>query len=220
MRGETPFSIPVCRTGKQVASLEPVTRRTLSDRNLLESMARWRNGAVDSFLTQFEATPDNVRRWLEDSVLGDPTRLILQIAFEGRSLGTLGFFNLTPASAVLDRLILGERGGPPALIIWCEQALIRWLFDAFDLERVEAIVLAHNFPALRLQQAVGFQIEDKVPLRRVEGREGTSWIECAPHEAETAKYRLALSREQFEEETDNDDQRPRGSDPACRGGDE
>lgn len=196
MSGEAELRIPVGVAGREIATLEPVTRRTLEDDHLIESMARWRNAAVEGFLTQFEATVDNVRTWLRETVLCDPARLIFFIVTAGRPLGTIGFFNLTSTSVVLDRLILGERGGPPRLMFHCEQALLRWLFS-LGLERVEAFVLERNFLALDLQQKIGFHVEEKIPLRRIRTADGTSWIECDAREAEAAKYRLVLTRRVF-----------------------
>ena len=204
IRGDEPLAIPVRNRGKVIATLRPLTRAALADAALLEKLARWRNEHREWFLSQFEAKAADTRQWLEQTVLTDDTRLIFLIEVEGREAGTIGFLHLTPTSAELERLILGERGGPPALILASEAALLRWLFTSFRIARVEAIVLAGNFTALQLHRSLGFRIEEKVPLRAVQTENGSVLVECEETAAETAKFRMVLERQAFVDEESGD----------------
>jgi hypothetical protein len=64
----------------------------LADTPLIETMARFRTFYSENFLSQFEATPENKRNWLMDSVLAnDRKMLFLAETLEGKIMGQDGF---------------------------------------------------------------------------------------------------------------------------------
>jgi L-amino acid N-acyltransferase YncA len=151
-----------------IGHLDPVTRAALADDDLIQKLTHWRNVASRYFFTQFTATCDRTRDWLEKVVLNDSNRLLFIIHSKTGPVGQHGFKGLSPDSAELDNLIRGEMGGHPRLIHYAEIALVRWLFAVLDIKLILAYVLSDNHRALDLHREVGFRATEVFPLHKTE----------------------------------------------------
>jgi hypothetical protein len=151
-----------------IGHLFPLTISALKDEELIQQMTRWRNFARQFFLTQFIATPERTKYWLESVVFQDNSRLLFLIYSQTKCIGQYGFKNLNGGSAEIDNLIRGEIGGHPQLIYFAELALLQWMFNFFSLEKVFGYVLSDNPLVLDLHRSVGFNKVAVVPLQRVE----------------------------------------------------
>jgi len=151
-----------------IGHLYPVTRSVLADYDLIQKLTNWRNLARRYFFTQFTATCDRTRNWLENVVLNDWSRLLFIIHSKTGPVGQHGFKQLSHDSAELDNLIRGEIGGHPHLIYHAEISLVRWLFDVFEIKSILGFVLSDNYIALDLHRAVGFRAAEVLPLYKTE----------------------------------------------------
>jgi RimJ/RimL family protein N-acetyltransferase len=151
-----------------IGHLDPVTRSALADDDLIQKLTNWRNMARKYFFTQFTATYDRTRDWLEKVVLSDSTRLLFIIHAKTGAVGQYGFKLLSHDSAELDNLIRGELGGPPRLIYHAEIALVRWLFEMLEIKLILGFVLSDNYSALNLHRAVGFRATEVLPVYKTE----------------------------------------------------
>jgi len=158
--------------GRPLGFLCPMAPSMLSDWNMIEKLTIWRNRARRYFMTQFHATPERTREWLDKEVLGDFHRLLLLVSTMDHWVGHIGFKDLSDQAVELDNFIRGEMGGHPRLIYFSEVALLRWLFQTFPIQTVWAYLLADNFITRNLHQSVGFRLTQRIPLfRRMVGEE-------------------------------------------------
>ena len=147
----------------------PVTAATANDPTIVEKLTRWRNFARRSFLTQFTATPERTRKWLETTVLAGNNRLLFLLHTDrDRLVGHYGFINMDENSAEVDNLLRGESGGSPQLVQLAEVTLVSWMFSEFGLKHIRARVLSNNPFALRLHHDAGFQPVARIPLCKKE----------------------------------------------------
>jgi len=151
-----------------IGRLYPVTRSVLADNDLIQKLTNWRNLARRYFFTQFIATCDRTRNWIENTVLQDRSRLLFIIHSKIKPIGQYGFKRLSVESVELDNLMRGEMGGHPRLIYRAEIALIDWIFSVFDVNRIYAFILSDNHIALNLHKSVGFKMSQRIPLSKVE----------------------------------------------------
>ena len=171
VEGNVPLVIPINDdNGAEIGVLRPITKMHLQSNDVIEKMTNWRNQYKTFFLTQFNATPERTRRWLEEVVLKDNTRLLFLIFTPTKLVGHYGFKKLSPDSVEIDNLIRGEVGGHPKLIYYAEISLIKWLFTTFEVKKIYGFALADNFMALNLHKSVGFRLTELVPLKRLEVR--------------------------------------------------
>jgi len=151
-----------------IGRLAPITLSVLDNAEIIWRLTKWRNQASRYFLTQFNATTERTKRWLEEVVLKDHSRLMFLIYSPTKLIGQYGFKGLAVDSVEIDNLIRGEIGGHPELIYYAEIALIKWLFATFRIKRIYGFVLADNFIVLHLHQSVGFRHTDLIPLQKRE----------------------------------------------------
>lgn len=151
-----------------IGHLDPITISTLENKKIAGSMTKWRKKARDVFLTQFDESPERTKRWLEEVVLKDHSRMLFLIYSPTKLIGQYGFIGLTEESVELDNMIRGEAGGHKKLIYHAEKALITWLIETFRIKMIYGYVLSDNSRVLNLHQSIGFQQTELLPLYKDE----------------------------------------------------
>ncbi|OLP53212.1 hypothetical protein BJF92_00085 [Rhizobium rhizosphaerae] len=162
--------------GTPIGRLVPVTRAHLEDAFVIGKLTDWRNANMAAFFTQFTATPERTRAWLDKVVLAATNQMIFLIyAEDDQLIGHFGFKDLTEDEVLLDNAMRGERGGHPKLLQIAGETLIDWLFAAAKVRVVYGIVLTTNVPAIMMNRAMGFGLWDKYPLAKTEHQGETRW---------------------------------------------
>jgi len=127
------------------------------DAIIVGSITKWRNKFMSFFLTQFTATAERTKSWLNDIVIPSPERLFFLIYDQDDNLlGNFGVANICGNQCELDNLIRGEKGGHPRLIYFSEVSLLKWLFIEQGFVRVYLHVFSNNSPTIKLHTKVGF----------------------------------------------------------------
>lgn len=179
--------------GAAIGRLVPLTEAHLASDAVIGKLTDWRNASMGSFLTQFTATPDRTRNWLQNGVLASSAQMIFLIYADDVLIGHFGFKELTHETVLLDNAMRGERGGHPKLLQIAGRALIDWLFAEAGVRTVTGYVLSTNPAAIMLNRAIGFDRWDKLPVRREEVDGEVRLIMGEPGEASadgTYCYRL------------------------------
>lgn len=177
IEGKEPLVIPIRDDqGAEIGTLRPITKAQLQAGDVIEKMTNWRNQYKAFFLSQFTATPERTRQWLEKTVLANPSQLLFLIYHGETLIGQYGFKDLDGGSAFLDNLLRGERGGHPMLMKYAVSALAGWLFDAMQVEMVYGYTFANNAMALKLNRDAGFSCVEKLPLRKQVDGDGIKWV--------------------------------------------
>lgn len=191
------------RAGEAIGSLLPIGPWLLDDAAQIAAISAWRQRAMRMFLTQFTATPENTRHYLEALSIGEPGRLLWLILDErGRCIGHVGLSGATAADggrAELDNLMRGVEGGDPRLVHSAEVALLRWAFEQLGLQHIDVRVVSYNWMVIALHEEVGFQTTRQAPLhKRVDG-DLTLHDECAAEQANVRYHctHMALDRARF-----------------------
>jgi len=146
-RAEIPFAGGV---------LVPICARSIDRYNLPGILARWRQRAFGMFLTQFPASPDRTRAWLQSLVVDD-SRLLFLLMCDGRPVGHLGVMDLDRETPELDNLLRGAHGGGPEFVLRAEGALLEWLRTRIGVLRLRLGVFADNRRVIALHERCGFR---------------------------------------------------------------
>ena len=183
-----------------IGKVTPITVRTLDEPSVIEALTRWRNARRKHFFTQFEATPERTRRWLETVVLTDPTRLILIVHSLRQPIGHLGF-KIRPERLVeLDNMLRGEKPDHLELMFRANATMVQWLFANFDLQGAYMYTLNTNTRALELHYGIGFKLKESSPVKKIE-EDGEARYVTLPHDKESPDglyfYKLELRRCDF-----------------------
>ena len=168
------FSIAIKdNNDKAIGSLVLVQKRDANNTIILDALTRWRKKYMKYFLTQFNASTNRTKSWLENIVIPSTDRLLFLILDEDNNLiGNFGIADILFDRCELDNLIRGEKGGHPKLIYFSELSLLKWLFLEKNVKRVNLHVFANNLPTIKLHKSVGFVEIGRRKLERVQSKDG------------------------------------------------
>ena len=175
---KTPLTIDIINDNyEKVGYLRPITKSILLNDFIIKKLTKWRNNAMQFFMTQFNATFERTKNWLNKTVLSDNTRLLFIIYDSaGKAIGNLGFTKLNEYSAELDNLIRGETGGGSKLIYYSEVAIIKWIFSCLKIEEITGNIFSDNLIPMSIHKKVGFLIREKYPLYKKVINNEIKWI--------------------------------------------
>jgi hypothetical protein len=155
--------------GRIIGAVRAIDFEVGNDLAVLDQMTRWRKTNASNFFTQFVPTIERTRRWINDVILPDPTRILFLVESEdGRRLGQFALCSITGGAAQLDNGIRGEAGGNPQLFYFVELAVIQFCFEHLKVERIFGCMFSNNVMAILLHKAVGLSIEKVERLRKSE----------------------------------------------------
>lgn len=145
--------------GLLLGYLKPVDTLLASDSDIITKLTRWRKMFMKYFLTQFHATEERTKLWIQRVVIKDDTRLLFLILDEiEKPIGNFGVCNISSESAELDNLIRGERGGDPKLVYFSELFLMNWIYRNLNVDRIFLHVFSTNTRTISLHSSIGFNI--------------------------------------------------------------
>ncbi|MBY5769568.1 GNAT family protein [Rhizobium laguerreae] len=156
-------------SGRHVGDLQCIDKSMLADPGLIDDLTTWRNQSMPFFLTQFSATEERTRRWLETISLPAADRILFVICDPGGNrFGNFGICNIQPDSAEFDNVIRGRASDTRNLMFQCGIVLLEWMFSGLEVETAELHVFSHNEKAIALYNRLGFAAAERLPLRRAE----------------------------------------------------
>jgi RimJ/RimL family protein N-acetyltransferase len=141
-----------------IGTIRPMGHAEAANDDLVARMCEWRNGHREAFFTQFEATLESTRNWLEQ-IVDDPGRAMFLVSdAAGRPVGHCGARDIRPDGAEIDAILRGERPGHALLMTLAVEAVIGWLFGDLRIDRSHARVFADNARSLRLFLSLGMRV--------------------------------------------------------------
>jgi perosamine synthetase len=171
--------------------LVPLARVHAHDDALLGRLADWRNRFVKSYPTQFVATMESTRAWLEERLLAVPDRILFLIVDpRGEVIGHAGFngcFN-DEARMELDNIVRGVDDAAPGIMANALRCLIRWARTTMNVEGFFLRVFEDNEHAIRFYARNGFEPEGRIALTRNEGPHTVSYAECGEGDRADAHF--------------------------------
>ncbi len=137
----------------------------------------WRNRNQGSFLTEFDATYDRTRVWLAEVMSMDDSRVLFMVDdLAGQSFGVHGLAQIDwdLGCGEADAIVRG-RDEPRGAMGLALKALIGWATRYLGLDPIHVRVRSDN-PALAFYERLGFQEEQRVPLRLLETPGMKTWV--------------------------------------------
>ena len=163
-------------SGKPIGVMRPLTARHLDQTDVMEKLTDWRNANMSNFLTHFEATPARTRAWVQTVLLKNHRQALWLVYDQSDDLvGHFGFKSLTSQSVMLDNAMRGERQGHPKLFVVAGKAIVKWLWEATTVQRIEGIVMADNVASIMMSRQIGFQGWKRIPLIKKTFEGDTHW---------------------------------------------
>ncbi len=148
--------------------LIPVGDWILADESKIEQIRLWRQETMRMFLTQFESTFDKTFGYLKNLSIGQKNRILFLIYDDkDQFVGHIGVADVDGKKGELDNLMRGIKGGHPRLVYFAEISLLNWCFQNLEIFQSDVRVLSYNWLVLALHEEVGYEVVEKIPLKKL-----------------------------------------------------
>ncbi len=162
--------------GSSVGSLRPLNVNHLSNSDIVTALTNWRNKNMGMFLTQFVATPERTKNWLENVVFKTQDQMLFLI-YEGESLiGQVGFKDLTYQDGIVDGGMRGNASQNPKILTYAHKTLIGWLFENAQIGCLYGWLIATNPGGIMMNKQIGWCDWEKYPLIKKDNNGEISWV--------------------------------------------
>jgi RimJ/RimL family protein N-acetyltransferase len=159
-------------SGSLKGNLVPITKKNIDSTDAVRLLTEWRNRYRHKFFTQFVATEERTRIWLEKVVFETPGQMLFLIYEDDKAIGHLGFKHLPGNEFSLDNLIKADRSANPKIIIYVHKALVKWIFDNTTTSRINGQVFSDNIAAIMMNRQIEWKGWTRRPVvRRIVGNE-------------------------------------------------
>ena len=186
--------------GNSIAFLQ-IAKADRTDLNSwADDISSWRNKHSHRFATQFVATPENARSYLDNTIAQDDRAFFMIVNSAGDRLGHFGFKQTSGTEAELDNLIRSDVPADSSLTFHVEITLLMILFTACGIQNTQVYVLKDNRPAYGLHRLCGFKKTKEVGVKRVENGGTVQLVEdetATLENAENSFVYLNLERDKF-----------------------
>ena len=175
--GKSQFCIPV---GKPVSALlRPVaTSNFFLNSEDIKKLTDWRNLFVKAFLTEFQATEAQTKKWLVEIVGPNPNKILFMVDdINSNTFAYMGidYIDWNKKYGEADAIVRGEQA-PHGTMKLALLTLLDWAKNQLGLKEIGIRVLSDN-TALEFYHKVGFRDTVRVPLRKVHDKEKICWKE-------------------------------------------
>lgn len=161
--------------------LEPLLGTAADYAQVIEQMTEWRNTWVESFFTQFTATPGRTDKWFREKIELSPHHLFFVLRSPaGSPIGHLCVRYDSARKAFELENILRGRAEVRGIMTHAMRAVCGWLASEFPGEMIFLRVFADNTSAVRLYERCGFAEVKRWAVYWLESGGEGSWSETHP----------------------------------------
>lgn len=175
--------------------LLPLCKIHIHDDEICDKLTNWRNDFMFAFQTQFKATPERTCIWLENFINNAPTRLLYLIMdLKNNPIGHIGLANPDQTGRIeLDNVIRGESNVEPGIMANAISTLSSWCKNTFFSKQIFLRVLEDNKHAVNFYKKLGFKINKREPLKKIESPDLISYIPTSQNDEVKFLLHMSLS---------------------------
>ncbi|AXK39028.1 bifunctional GNAT family N-acetyltransferase/PLP-dependent aspartate aminotransferase family protein [Crenobacter cavernae] len=172
------FLLPVCAAHK-------------NDLALIRKLTAWRNENVHVYPTQFVATEESTRAWLDSRLLAVEDRMLFLVTdAQGKTLGHIGFNGCHNEEMLfeIDNVVRGVGAEAKGIFSTAINALIEWARKTINVEGFYLRVMADNEHAIDFYKNNSFAEEQRIPLVKEQNGEFVSYREAKQGETSQQEF--------------------------------
>jgi len=142
--------------------------------NLLYSL---RERFRDMFATDFVMTKEKTRKWINELVLDNPSRILFTISIENKMIGCIGHggFNENENSSQLDNMMKDPSCKISGIMTTVEKVYLRWMFEFFKLSKITGYLFSDNEKMMSVHYECGWKLLDTVAIKKKIKNENSVW---------------------------------------------
>lgn len=146
----------------------------------VKKLSTWRIENPSLSPARFPVSDERTEKWLNTAILNNPDRVLFMIqAPEKQCIGHIGISIIDYEKEIIriDSVLKGVKSECPGIMKKAVSFLIGWCFEILGAQVVDLVVLDDNVRAIKLYLDCGFQVDKKIPLKRIDERNEVNWVE-------------------------------------------
>ena len=172
----------------------PLCKVHASNVVVLEALTSWRNEHVKVYPTQFTATYASTKNWVENILIPNNNRILFLVLDRyGNLSGHIGLANCMSLekSLEIDNVLKIDKGAK-GLFSQVIQTLMSWGTKELAAKSFFLRVFQENKNAIKFYQKNGFEIVQKIPLKKTINGGMTLYEEILDKETKSDKYFIRM----------------------------
>jgi RimJ/RimL family protein N-acetyltransferase len=174
--------------GQKIGKLKPVVDSKVRDNSeIVKFITKLRKYYKDKFLTQFEATEERTKKWLDAQIRERNDKILFMIETNDKKMvGHMGviFFEEGNSTCELDNIAKDKDCLMPRIMTFATKALIDWLRDFLKMEKIKLRVFSDNLKAQELYFRCGFSKTQEIGLKKELTEDGVKYVPVQGNDAE------------------------------------
>lgn len=160
---------------QSVGVLKPITKNDTKNLSLLQTLTKWRSDNMEMFMTTFTATSERTRKYLNKVNAIGSRQTLFVIEEMGKTVGQVGWKDLTENDAIMDNGMKGERTINPKLLIYAHKSLAKWLFLNTNIKSMYGWLFADNIPGIMMNKQIGWSQWIRHPMMKLTNGDEWAW---------------------------------------------
>ncbi|MBP1962745.1 GNAT family N-acetyltransferase [Paenibacillus aceris] len=204
-RGEqiSSYCLPIIVDGKVLGRLKPLTIESIENEMEMKALTEWRAAASMWFATQFPATEEGTKAWVQHQIIEVDDRILFILEDEEQTpIGQIGLkhYDETNKTCEYDNLLRGRKGRYGNIVLYALLTLGAWSLRELGIQKGYLNVLSDNARAIQIYKTLGAVEVERRPLRKEADGEVIRWIPAVGQlegEPEREMVTMVVTREAF-----------------------
>ena len=161
-------------------SLVPICSALAAQDDVIRLLTEWRNVFVDVYSSQFVATQESTRKWLEEILLPSPSKILfLIVAKDGSYSGHIGLNLTDDVNGIIevDNVLKSPACAEKGVMSVALNKMISWCNLVLPVDKVQLRVMSDNEKAIEFFKANHFKAVGKIGLVKKVDRENVIYTE-------------------------------------------
>jgi len=166
--------------------------------SFFSKMRDWRELNHSAFFYEAKPSEEKFRSHLESTVIGDGSRVLFGIFFDGELVGHLGLSDVSEEEANLDNVMRSpEKLWPGEFDLMKEsiQSLANWASSFLGIKTIQLLVRSDNARAISLYRRCEFEQITETCLRAVYTGTHQTYVESTAEDSNTSIKKLVFARQ-------------------------
>ena len=140
---------------------------------------KWRAENLKWFQSNFVPDNEKTKKWIQDSILDNPGRILFMIYLNGKKIGQTGLDRYISEDSSIDitGTIKDRSVKDPKVMEYSRKALCKWVFDFLQLDKIFIRIYSDNYRNISLAERCGGLTVNSIPMKRIRENNEWKWIE-------------------------------------------
>ena len=162
-------------------------------------MSEWRKRYRDNYFSIFEITLEKTKRWIQNDILNDPTRIQFMIFLDDKKIGNIGH-GIHPKDenlVVFTSMIKSPDLIFPGLMTTIEKVYLRWIFEKLMTEKIYGELFSDNISMMKIHLKCGWRKISTFTMNKIPMDGGWRWVKAEKNDGEREMTAIEITKEEL-----------------------